>query len=80
MYFVYLIQSEKYPDRTYIGFSKNFEKRLAEHNQGNVSVTKNGLPWKAKVLLQFEEEHKAKDFERYLKHGSGHAFAKKRFW
>ncbi|MAS86780.1 MAG: excinuclease ABC subunit C [Micavibrio sp.] len=80
MYFVYLIQSEKHPDRTYIGFSKNFEKRLNEHNQGNVSVTKSGLPWKVKVLLQFEEEQKAKDFELYLKHGSGHAFAKKRFW
>jgi putative endonuclease len=30
--------------------------------------------------LGFSDPLKAQDFERYLKSGSGHAFAKRRLW
>ncbi len=80
MYTVYLIQSESNPDKKYIGYTANIEKRLSQHNQGFVPFTKNNAPWEIQVLVNFKEESKAKEFEQYLKHGSGHAFAKKHFW
>lgn len=32
------------------------------------------------MYLAFDTENKAKAFEKYIKIGSGYAFAKKRFW
>jgi hypothetical protein len=32
------------------------------------------------VFLRFEDDARAWEFERYLKSGSGRAFAKKHFW
>jgi len=37
-------------------------------------------PWKLITYVAFSDEQKAETFERYLKSGSGHAFAKKRLW
>ncbi len=37
-------------------------------------------PWKLVTYIAFSDERKAETFERYLKSGSGHAFAKKRLW
>ena len=80
MFIVYLIQSTSYPDKKYIGFTTNLDKRLLEHNSGKTPFTKNNGPWKVKVVVQFQEEKRAKEFEAYLKHGSGYAFAKRHFW
>ena len=80
MYTVYLIQSINFPDKKYTGFTTNFKKRFDQHNSGKVSFTKNAAPWEVKVLVNFKDENKAKDFEAYLKHGSGHAFVKRHFW
>jgi hypothetical protein len=35
---------------------------------------------KSVVVIRFEDDAKAEAFERYLKFGSGHAFAAKHFW
>jgi hypothetical protein len=32
------------------------------------------------VIVEFLSEDKARTFERYLKSGSGHAFARRHFW
>jgi hypothetical protein len=32
------------------------------------------------VAIRFENNRKAQAFEKYLKSGSGHAFAKRHFW
>jgi hypothetical protein len=37
-------------------------------------------PWRVVTYLAFSDENKAAAFERYLKSGSGHAFARKRLW
>jgi hypothetical protein len=37
-------------------------------------------PWELVVAVYFADRQKAEAFERYLKHGSGHAFAKRHFW
>ena len=80
MYYVYLLRSLKDPSKTYVGYTTNLEHRLENHNSGGSIHTKLDRPWKLVVYLVFDTEEKARSFERYIKVGSGHAFAKKRFW
>jgi len=81
MYHVYLLKSLSNPERKYIGFTeKDIPERLAQHNKGNSIHTNKHKPWKCIAYFAFEEKSKATEFETYLKHGSGHAFAKKHFW
>lgn len=80
MHYVYLIQSIKFPKQKYIGYTTNIKKRLQTHNWGGNKHTTKYKPWNLIVYLAFENEDKAKAFEKYLKSGAGYAFAKKRFW
>ncbi len=48
------------------------------HNSGKVKSTKVHLPWKLAWYGAFPTEKEARDFELYLKTGSGKAFAYKR--
>lgn len=80
MHYVYLIRSIAYPSHTYIGNTVNVKKRLAVHNSGGSIHTKGYKPWKLVSLHGFTDKLKATAFEKYLKIGSGHAFAKKRLW
>ncbi|PSO46597.1 MAG: endonuclease [Parcubacteria group bacterium SW_4_46_8] len=76
MYYVYIIQSQK--DRSiYKGMTENLQKRLGEHNSGSVKSTKLSRPHELIWYCAFPGKKKASKFEEYLKHGSGHAFAKK---
>jgi hypothetical protein len=38
------------------------------------------MPWKLKLYVAFDSIEQAQHFEKYLKSGSGHAFAKRHFW
>ena len=80
MYYVYHIRSIKYPDREYTGYTSDIKRRLEHHNNGCCDYTRPFKPWKVIWYSAFETEQKARDFERYLKSGSGQAFGKKRFW
>ena len=80
MHYVYRICSERYPERHYTGFTSNLKGRLRHHNEGCCDYTRPFRPWKLVWYSAFETEKKARDFERYLKTGSGQAFGKKRFW
>jgi predicted GIY-YIG superfamily endonuclease len=53
---------------------------LAEHNSGRSPYTSKFKPWRIVTYISFSDEKKAASFERYLKSGSGHAFASKRLW
>ena len=55
------------------------EKRLHAHNMGQSSYTKKYKPWHLEIYVAFSDEKKAKNFEVYLKSGSGTAFRRKRF-
>ena len=79
MYYVYLLESKKYRNKHYTGFTSDLVKRLKKHNNGEVKHTSKFKPWKLTVYLGFEDEQKALDFERYLKSHSGRAFIKKHF-
>ena len=58
----------------------DLKQRLAEHNAGKSVHTSKYGPWKLVTYVAFSDEQKAEAFERYLKSGSGHAFARKRLW
>ena len=53
--------------------------RLAVHNDGQCVHTRRHRPWRLHVVIEFAEEATARRFERYLKSGSGRAFAKRHF-
>ena len=80
MYYVYLLKSLKDSSKTYIGYTIDLAQRLEMHNSGDSVHTKKYMPWKLVMYLAFDSEQKAIEFEKYIKVGSGHAFAKKRFW
>jgi predicted GIY-YIG superfamily endonuclease len=79
MNFVYILQSEADNSRYYVGISSGPTRRLGEHNGGKSIHTNKHGPWKLTVTIGFADSAKAAEFERYLKSGSGRAFAKKHF-
>ena len=53
--------------------------RLEWHNNGPYGHTLSHRPWSVVVSLEFPTEKQAVRFEKYLKSGSGRAFAKRHF-
>jgi predicted GIY-YIG superfamily endonuclease len=80
MNYVYLLQSEAMAAQRYVGLTSDLKRRLAEHNQGKSPHTSKFAPWRLVTYIAFSDLRKAETFERYLKSGSGHAFANKRLW
>jgi putative endonuclease len=80
MHYVYLLQSEAFPSQRYVGLTSDLRRRLAEHNAGKSPHTSKYVPWRLVTYVAFSNEQKAEVFERYLKSGSGHAFASRRLW
>lgn len=77
MYYVYILRSSK-SKIFYYGYTLNLVRRVKEHNNGETKFTKGHMPWKLAWYCAFESKQRAKDFELYLKSGSGKAFAYKR--
>lgn len=80
MHYVYLLESLTAPTERYVGGTADLRRRLDEHNAGKSPHTSKFTPWRVVTYLAFSDEPKAASFERYLKSGSGHAFARKRLW
>ena len=75
MYYVYVLRSLK-DGRLYKGLTQNVEKRLKQHNQGENRSTKGFKPWELVLTKSFDSREKARDYEKYLKSGSGREFLK----
>ena len=80
MHYVYLIESQGQPGQRYVGLTENLKTRMADHNAGRSVHTARFRPWRLVVYVGFAEAGRARAFERYLKVGSGHAFARRHFW
>jgi len=80
MFYVYLIESAADQGQRYIGVTGNLRQRLLDHNAGKSPHTSKFRPWELVTYIAFSDQLKAASFERYLKSGSGHAFANKRLW
>jgi len=78
MHSVYILQSETNIDQYYVGLASDVETRLKQHNAGKSKHTNKYRPWRIVSTHWFEDHKKAVEFERYLKSGSGRAFAKRR--
>ncbi len=64
--FVYVLYSDRV-GRRYIGHTKNFEKRIKEHNAGRVRSTKSGIPWRIIAYKKYTSVSEARWVERSLK-------------
>ena len=78
-HYVYLLTSITEPNRHYTGYTTDLTARLQSHNNGQSSHMNKYRPWHIETALSFSSEEKAHAFERYLKTGSGRAFAKRHF-
>ena len=80
MVYVYLIESVSAIGQRYVGLTTDLKQRLRRHNLGQSIHTAKFKPWRLVTYVAFSDNRKAESFETYLKSGSGHAFAAKRFW
>jgi len=80
VHYVYLIESDGTPTQRYVGMTSDLKWRLEDHNSGKSVHTSKFKPWRLVTYVAFSKQGKAESFERYLKSGSGHAFANKRLW
>ncbi len=80
MKYVYLLQSLSQPKQRYVGLTNNLEQRLTTHNQGGSLHSSKYAPWRVVTAVRFNDDQRACAFERYLKTGSGRAFANKHLW
>ena len=78
MNYVYILQSISHPDQYYTGLCNDVAVRLSAHNAGQSPHTAKYKPWRLISYHYFEKPETAAAFERYLKSGSGRAFALKR--
>ena len=76
MHYVYILKCAD--GSFYTGCTSNIEDRLTKHNKGLVHFTKDKIPVQIVTFIAFSDKYKAYDFEKYLKSGSGRAFAQKR--
>jgi len=75
--FVYILRNAENPPRYYTGHTSDVARRYTEHNAGNCIHTAKYRPWLIDVVIEFADERRAVAFERYLKSGSGVAFAQR---
>ncbi len=76
MHYVYILKSIR-DDSRYIGVTTDLKQRFHDHNSGSAKYSKTKKPFKLIWYCAFLNKAKALQFEKYLKHGSGHAFTNK---
>ncbi|MDD5063714.1 MAG: GIY-YIG nuclease family protein [Phycisphaerae bacterium] len=78
MYQVYLLKSLK-NNSLYIGYTKDLNRRLEEHNAGLAEYTRKYLPWTLIYYESYLSLEDAKKREKSLKHfGKAYSQLKKR--
>lgn len=78
MYYVYILKCNN--GKPYIGCTEDLKERVERHNKGYVPATKPLLPITLTAYFAFSNKYTAFNFEKYLKSGSGRAFAEKHFF
>ena len=77
-HYVYILRSESDPAKHYVGQTEDLEKRIKQHNNGDSAYTNKYKPWIVETHIVFLNKKLAKQFEKYLKTGSGKVFLKRR--
>lgn len=78
MWYVYFLQLDN--GDIYVGSTNDLRRRFYSHARGEVAATKTHLPIALKSYVAVRTAKIARDLERYLKSGSGKAFARRRLW
>jgi putative endonuclease len=63
---VYILKSKK-NNRYYIGSTEDFQRRFAQHQNGNVKSTKNLRPWIVVLAQEYSSIKEARIIEKKLK-------------
>ena len=74
---MYILCNRSTPRRYYTGLTSDVAARLDAHNAGRCAHTADGRRWDIDVVVEFSDEARAVAFEKYLKSGSGVAFAQR---
>jgi len=77
MYYTYVLKSKK-DKEFYAGYTDNLKERLALHNNGKVSSTKNRLPVELVYYEACLNQQDATHREKYLKTAWGKRYIKQR--
>ena len=68
VYFVYLIKTVKgFLNKSYVGYTNNFVKRLDNHNKNKGAKSTKGYVWELVYKKRFYSKNKALSFEYKLK-------------
>jgi putative endonuclease len=65
--YLYVLQSKTWPDRFYIGRTRDLRSRLRRLNTGQVLHTAKRRPWRIKTYLALSDARRVTALERYLK-------------
>ena len=75
-YYVYVLISKK-DGSTYVGYTNDINRRIKEHNNGNVESTRNKKPFELIYFEGYKNNKLAINREMYLKTGWGRNYIKK---
>lgn len=75
-FYVYVLRSIDF-ERNYIGFTKDINIRLKQHNSGKTRSTKPYKPWKLLFFETYSTKIEAIKREKFLKTGKGREYIKK---
>jgi putative endonuclease len=78
MKYVYVLERLN-GEHFYVGITDDLHALVAKHNAGEVPHTSKSGPWRITTYIALSDAALATAFEKYLKSGSGRAFAKKHF-
>ncbi|MBK7407520.1 MAG: GIY-YIG nuclease family protein [Saprospirales bacterium] len=76
-WFVYILKCSD--GKPYVGYTSNLKARLQRHQNGDVKFTAKRRPLVLSCCTAFPNKYQALAFEKYLKSGSGRAFAKRHY-
>jgi putative endonuclease len=76
MFYTYILQSLK-SARYYVGHCEDIDYRLARHNAGKVTATKNKGPWIVKYFETYQTRAEANARELYIKSMKSRIFIEK---
>ena len=70
MYWIYVLKSVNY-EKTYVGLTKDLQRRFTEHNNGKSKYTNKFKPWIIVYTEQAENLQLARIKEKYYKSAAG---------
>lgn len=73
---VCILRSLRHPEQRHLGLAGDLDVRRAKHDSGGSPHAPKFLSWESETAVGFKDRDKAAACEKYLKTGSGFAFAK----